>query len=278
MDARGNQNLSSVLGWVSIACWLVVYSPQIIENYQLKSGEGLSVPFVVIWLAGDLCSLTGSVLAGLLPNIIILSAYYAVCDSILLFQIYYYRRTNPALSKGSLLIPDEPPVSSEYPDESIPLLDSQGEKANPPMVREVIKYAGALVFVSAVGVVAWTVDEYFHKGASSSKPDEVLEWKSQALGWASAAMFLGARIPQIVKNVSTRCAGLSPFLFVYSITGNTTYFLAILAASMDMKHLIANASWIAGSTLTVFLDVFVLCQFMYYQTIDRRTSHRRAGC
>ena len=57
---------------------LVVYTPQIIENYQLKSGEGLSVSFVVIWLVGDACSLVGSMLAGLLPTIIILSAYVSV--------------------------------------------------------------------------------------------------------------------------------------------------------------------------------------------------------
>lgn len=90
-----------------------------------------------------------------------------------------------------------------------------------------------------------------------------------------------------VKNFRTGCEGLSPFLFVYSITGNTTYVLAILAASMDLQHLIANASWIAGewynrsalrgvdvecnsppsfpsgSALTVFLDVFVSTHVSY---------------
>ena len=57
---------------------VVVYSPQIIENYQLKSGEGLSVFFVVIWLAGDLANLFGATLAGLLPTIIILAAYVSL--------------------------------------------------------------------------------------------------------------------------------------------------------------------------------------------------------
>ena len=52
-----------------------MYSPQILENYQLQSGEGLSVSFIVIWLIGDLCNLTGAVLAGLLPTVIILGAY-----------------------------------------------------------------------------------------------------------------------------------------------------------------------------------------------------------
>lgn len=54
---------------------IVVYSPQVIENYQLKSGEGLSVFFVYIWFAGDLCNLFGATLAGLLPTIIILAIY-----------------------------------------------------------------------------------------------------------------------------------------------------------------------------------------------------------
>lgn len=95
-----------------------------------------------------------------------------------------------------------------------------------------------------------------------------------------------------VKNFKTRCEGLSPFLFVYSITGNTTYVLAILAASMDLQHLIANASWIAGewynrsalrgfdvrfhssppsfssgSALTVFLDVFVSTRVSYSRVL-----------
>lgn len=53
-----------------------------------------------------------------------------------------------------------------------------------------------------------------------------------------------------VKNLDTRCEGLSPFLFVYSISGNTTYFLSILAASLNIKHLAANAPWIAGACIS----------------------------
>ena len=54
---------------------IVVYSPQIIENYQLKSGEGLSVLFVVIWLLGDLCNFVGAIMAGLQSTVIILAVY-----------------------------------------------------------------------------------------------------------------------------------------------------------------------------------------------------------
>lgn len=52
-----------------------MYSPQIYENFSLKSGEGLSIAFVVIWLVGDLCNLIGASIAGLLPTVIILAGY-----------------------------------------------------------------------------------------------------------------------------------------------------------------------------------------------------------
>lgn len=52
-----------------------MYSPQIIENYQLQSGEGLSLLFIYVWLLGDVCNLVGAVMAGLLPTVIILGVY-----------------------------------------------------------------------------------------------------------------------------------------------------------------------------------------------------------
>ena len=54
---------------------IIVYSPQIIENYQLQSGEGLSLLFVYTWLLGDVCNLGGAALAHLLPTMIILGVY-----------------------------------------------------------------------------------------------------------------------------------------------------------------------------------------------------------
>jgi len=50
---------------------IVVYSPQI---HAHQSGEGLSVVFILILLAGDLCNLLGVALAGLIPTVIILAS------------------------------------------------------------------------------------------------------------------------------------------------------------------------------------------------------------
>lgn len=35
-------------------------------------------------------------------------------------------------------------------------------------------------------------------------------------------------------------------MFLFSIAGNTTYVLSILALSLSPKHILANAGWLAG--------------------------------
>ncbi|QRV77695.1 PQ-loop repeat-containing protein 1 [Ceratobasidium sp. AG-Ba] len=273
---------SNVLGWVSIACWIIVYSPQILENYRLKSGEGLSVAFVVIWLIGDLCNLFGGWLAGLLPTIIILAVYYTICDIILLCQIYYYRWTHP-VHPASLILPRAPPNPADpesTPDEHSPLLRDRPpntsasvktieEYAHETLARRILHYVLLFGFVIGTGVAAWAINRWIrpHDGTEPVPPreDEVIEWKSQLLGYASAICYLGSRIPQILKNRETKCEGLSLALFMFTLTGNLTYVLSICVASMSKQHLVANASWLAGSGLTMFFDFFVLFQFYYYR-------------
>ncbi|KAA1469884.1 PQ-loop-domain-containing protein [Dentipellis sp. KUC8613] len=264
-----NDSLSSALGWISIACWIVVYSPQVLENYQLKSGEAVSVLFVAIWLVGDLCNLVGGVMAHLLPTVIILAVYYTFCDLVLLGQIYYYRWAGRRRS-GKDTISDSPSAPVESHEET-PLLSESHEhhlETKPSSTkRTVLVYATAVFFVFATGILAWAISEKFGHSEDDSERKEVLEWKSQVIGWISAVLYLGSRIPQIFKNLETKCEGLSPGLFLFSILGNLTYGLSICVSSMEKEHLIANASWLAGSLLTIFLDVVVLGQFIYYHKV-----------
>jgi len=256
-----DDSLSHILGWISIACWIVVYSPQVYENYLLQSGEGLSVLFVVIWLLGDLTNLTGAILAGLLPTVIIVAAYYSASDSILLCQIYYYRWKRRRLEAHS-------GFGSTRREELDPLLTNENQRMDDDVVPVrllVIRYFCALVFVIVVGVAAWWVSDNEEKSDSIKPNPEKNWWTIQLLGWSSALLFLGARIPQILKNFKSRCEGLSPALFFFAIFGNTTYALSICAKSMDRDYLVRNGGWLAGSALTIFLDIFVLCQFSYYR-------------
>lgn len=76
---------------ISIACWVVVFSPQIIENFRRSSADGLSLQFVIVWLLGDVFNILGAVMQGVLPTMIILAIYYTIADIVLLAQCFYYR-------------------------------------------------------------------------------------------------------------------------------------------------------------------------------------------
>lgn len=108
------------------------------------------------------------------------------------------------------------------------------------------------------------------RGPAAPPPEPVaLEWKSQLLGWSSAVLYLGSRVPQIAHNMHTRCAGLSLAMFFFSISGSesgcrgagrgkwkgltryvnaadVTYVASILFKSVERTYIIANASWLAG--------------------------------
>jgi uncharacterized protein with PQ loop repeat len=114
--------ISGICGSISIACWVVVFSPQIIENFRRSSAEGLSVEFVIIWLAGDVFNILGSVLQGVLPTMIILAIYYTFADVVLLAQCFYYRGFHFRDPRPDLVVSSEEESSAAGPTETSPLL------------------------------------------------------------------------------------------------------------------------------------------------------------
>jgi hypothetical protein len=70
--------ISGILGSVSIACWVVVFSPQIVENFRRGSADGLSVVFLIIWLAGDVFNILGAVIQGVLPTMVRPPSFFTV--------------------------------------------------------------------------------------------------------------------------------------------------------------------------------------------------------
>ncbi|KAK5779105.1 hypothetical protein RI543_002990 [Arxiozyma heterogenica] len=89
-----NENFSGLMGSISIACWVIVFVPQIYENFYRSSAEGLSLLFIVLWLAGDVFNLVGAMMQHLLVTMIILAAYYTLADIILLIQCLWYNRSS----------------------------------------------------------------------------------------------------------------------------------------------------------------------------------------
>ena len=197
---------------------MVVYTPQFYENYQLQSGEGVSLLFIAIWLVADTFNLAGAILGNLIPTVIILGVYvspllarvyhlaciahttqYTACDLILLGQIYYYRWKNAhkpeTASTESRLTND---------DEETPLLSVEVEQTpRPESVVEplrvlAVKYTIAVLFIISVGIAAWWINEGRYRTPDLHGLLSVLEQHEkpkyyafvQFCGWTSAILFV----------------------------------------------------------------------------------------
>lgn len=59
-------------------------------NYQNKSGEALSLPFLLIWLVGDILNLFGAIFTQQYGIVLITAIYFLCIDFILIGQVVYY--------------------------------------------------------------------------------------------------------------------------------------------------------------------------------------------
>ncbi|EJD50363.1 hypothetical protein AURDEDRAFT_58138 [Auricularia subglabra TFB-10046 SS5] len=238
---------------MSMGCWIVASVPQFVENYMLKSSEGLAPAFVFIWVAGDLLNLLGSWWSHLLRSMVALAVYYVASDFVLVFQLFYYRR-RPAEEKNGEDGERDPLIVPPRSSSPLPAGDAR------PQINATLQNAALAAFVLAVGLIGTLLDDSLIEGT----PDTTWVPEAQVMGWLSACLYLSARIPQIIKNRVTHCEGLAPGMFVLSALGNLTYFASILVKSVDPDYLLVNASWIISSGGCVFLDFVVLAQFAAY--------------
>ena len=93
-----------------------------------------------------------------------------------------------------------------------------------------------------------------------NSPDNEIEISTlgQIFGWGCAVLYLGSRIPQVVKNFRRQSTeGLSLLFFLFACLGNITYVLSIVSLSLDTRYLFVNLSWLVGSAGTLMLDTLV---------------------
>jgi hypothetical protein len=203
----------------------------------------------------------------------------------LLCQVYYYRwKRQTGRHVVPAHIPGEAgEVSEETCLIADSRSADPSERPEPSITRIFMRYLATVLFVSAAGVAAYCISNWLpNDDTSPALPESRLDWHIQVIGWTSATayrafltyqvwmpsliIFLDSWCPaaanrsvshtpiasstvlnfNAVKNFKTRCEGLAPGLFVFSILGNTTYALSIIAASRDADYLIRNASWLAG--------------------------------
>lgn len=275
-----SQTVSGISGSISIACWVIVFVPQIYENFYRKSADGLSQLFVVLWLVGDVFNLVGAIMQKLLPTMIILAAYYTVADIILWLQCLWYgpeEKVDPVhLSPAN---PMNENVLQDVFHENQPLLQSQGTAAGLVETAEDLlntevqavrkNYLHDGVIVSAViltGFLSWYISYCQNPPHGKPEPPNLeVNWLGQAFGYLSAVLYLGSRVPQILLNFERKsCEGISFLFFLFACLGNSTFILSVLAISFDKQYLILNASWLIGSIGTLAMDFIIFAQFFAY--------------
>jgi uncharacterized protein with PQ loop repeat len=227
---------ATVVGWISIICWMMVFTPQIYENYKNKTGESLSLWFLWIWLLGDVFNIVGVVVEGLLLTMLLLAIYYTVADVALIYQIAHYRRHQ---------------TDDEH--ERTPLINDDSDCCC---------VSGRCVMYCMCGLVAFfAISVYLSNELGFA----------QYMGWCSAFLYVGSRIPQILKNFENGSVqGLSLAMFLFGIVGNATYCASIFLQSTEPSFLKTNLPWLVGAGGTMVFDGFIGLQFLVYR--ERRVS------
>jgi solute carrier family 66 (lysosomal lysine-arginine transporter), member 1 len=218
----------------------VVFSPQIVENFQRGSADGLSLQFIIVWLAGDVFNILGAALQGVLPTMIILAVYYTIADIVLLGQCFYYRGFT---WRDEVIPPPKPSaspvgevtettglishqhemqrperrssvfsqVSANHLSPAVPLVDplkrseTSEVESQPPTTRmqATLLNLFAILMVCASGIVGWYASNRSQGGHRREKPDDSdlsFSLWGQIFGYLCAVLYLASRIPQILLN------------------------------------------------------------------------------
>ncbi|XP_022155474.1 probable vacuolar amino acid transporter YPQ1 [Momordica charantia] len=84
-------DMSFAFGFISLLCWGLAEIPQIVTNFRTKSSHGVSLLFLLTWVAGDAFNLVGCLLEpATLPTQLYTALLYTVSTIVLVLQSLYY--------------------------------------------------------------------------------------------------------------------------------------------------------------------------------------------
>lgn len=315
--------LSGVSSSTSLACWIVLLLPQLIEQWKLKSSEGIALNFIIMWFVADVANLIGSVWANLLPGVILLATWFCIADGLLITSYMYYKNNGSAngdvvgngTSDTHVKHSGSSPIAAQNGsldanaaenDPTQPLLNGNATAAVTASLRRssrnsrrksshrrrrdslasiviapatsstsiFTQYVLPVLFVFAAGIVGYLLssgdtEDSAPPGNGGDEEDITIGTGPQLLGYLSAVLYLGARLPQIYQNHQKRSVyGLSLLFFMFSMLGNITYSGGILLYRSDPHYIKLYFPWLLGSLGTIFEDLIIMLQFYLYNRAD----------
>ena len=222
--------VSFYFGLLSTVIWIISAFPQFYTAYKIKKVDGVS-PFLFSFLfTADILSFIGNILTGGIASQILLAGLYIILDGSLFFQFLYYRHKNKDIM----------------------------EKLEKENVEKGSDFGINGTTVVLAGVVAATTFDI-------GKPYRGDQLLGTIFGWISGIIYISSRIPQVTLNCRKKfVSDLSPFYFVCTISGNTTYLLSLFIRSTDVNFLWKQAPWLTGVIVPLSLDVTTMLQMWCY--------------
>ena len=275
-----------------------------------------------MWFIGDIANLLGSLWAGLVPTVIALAFYFCFADAVLITQCLYYNYINSRevakaeaghTDGNASNDPTQPLLGSHIDNIGLPgsrrrssLSNKRRDSILPgplPTIQEEesatqmwTKNAASVLAVCLIGsvgwVIAWKLGVWKPASTAPEETQGAQKVAAAVLGYLSAVLYLGARIPQIVKNYRERSCegmilfddcppftsltslGLSLLFFILSLLGNATYGAGvsprseepdrlgklisrqILCHSIELDYFLTNLPWLIGSLGMVHYSQF----------------------
>ncbi|KAK2994804.1 hypothetical protein RJ640_021036 [Escallonia rubra] len=287
-----DDEISFAFGITGLICWGVAEIPQIITNFKNKSGHGVSLAFISIWILGDIFNLVGCILEPatsidecevgdekqplnpkLNPNAPVevpagrKDFYYMSARSLAGSETPPFLSANKARSGPSAL---EHATETSSEDEAIPVY-SRKSLTPPWNIPRSVGYGTFLAtsfhlphptkaLIEAYIGRRILQENVFHHSAYG-------QW----LGWLMAAIYMGGRLPQIWLNIKRGSVeGLNPLMFIFALIANATYVGSILMRSTEWEKISANMAWLLDAIVCVALDLFIILQYIYYRDITRK--------
>ncbi|CAM9952355.1 lysosomal amino acid transporter 1 homolog isoform X1 [Lampetra fluviatilis] len=260
----GSRDYASVaFALLSIICFLLAMLPQLYESYRSgKADQALSIWFLLAWLGGDCSNLIGCILTNQPHLQTLMAVDYVMMDNLVMSQYLYYRVRNRNGDAGclqwscvcwmlsctllALLLPFL--LFWHHPLLEAPALGTNSSRA--------------LAHASKLPSLGW------------------MELVGYTSGSASAAFYLGGRLPQLYRNYKRHSVeGVSLALFMLTILGNSTYGTSLVLKAprpgeTEGQAIVAHLPWLIGSFGTLLLDSSMVAQFVRYR---RRHGGRPEG-
>ncbi|RDA87701.1 hypothetical protein CP532_1763 [Ophiocordyceps camponoti-leonardi (nom. inval.)] len=246
---------------------VVVFSPQIIQQFRQGNADGLSLQFIAIWLLGDT----------------ILAIYYTLADVVLLGQCFYYRGLRRSDDEAQVADERTPLCEADWTGLS-PAVGHQStpeeQQARPSRAQTAGWNATVIAMVCCAGAAGWLLAG--RKGGPSDEKSLELNVTGQVFGYLCAVAYMASRVPQLLLNWRRKTTeGLSMLFFLFACLGNATYVLSILSyeprgcvndlcepGAVYGRHVLVNLSWLMGSAVTLLMDLIVLVQHLVYRTAE----------